>query len=168
MRFGEVEAICGRRRREREAHPPSDPSFLRFFFPSSPLLPLYPHRLSSPLPSAHSHSTVQPRDLRRVDSTTPNLVPTILVRKHTILATVLHIRCLVKADQVIIFDTVGTKDSKLQSGFIAHLTVSFFGSERRTKEGGFGADPIFGFFFVLLLLQTNLRLRNSEVPYEFR
>jgi magnesium transporter len=55
---------------------------------------------------------------------TPNLVPTILVRKHVILATVLHIRCLVKADQVIIFDTVGTKDSKLQSGFIAHLTVS--------------------------------------------
>ncbi|KAL7408831.1 hypothetical protein BDY24DRAFT_356684 [Mrakia frigida] len=80
---------------------------------------------------------LDPRDLRRVDSTTPNLVPTILVRKHTILATVLHIRCLVKADQVIIFDTVGTKDSKLQSGFIAHLT-------------------------------TNLRLRNSEVPYEFR
>jgi hypothetical protein len=68
-------------------------------------------------------SMLQPRDLRRVDSATPNLVPTIIVRQHAILATVLHIRALIKADTVVVFDVVGSRDSRLQSGFVDHLVV---------------------------------------------
>ena len=85
----------------------------------------------------------QPRDLRKIDSRIPNLVPTILVRKEAILVrlfieqsrlipfvlnrasqvNVLHIRALVKADAVVLFDTFGSADSRLHSVFLYHLEV---------------------------------------------
>ncbi|TFY78223.1 hypothetical protein EWM64_g5789, partial [Hericium alpestre] len=63
----------------------------------------------------------QPRDLRKIDSRIPNLVPTILVRRGYILANILHIRALVKADAVILFDSYGSTDSRLHSVFLYHL-----------------------------------------------
>lgn len=36
----------------------------------------------------------------------------------------LHIRALVKADAVVLFDTYGSADSKLHSVFLYHLEVS--------------------------------------------
>lgn len=88
----------------------------------------------------------QPRDLRKIDSRIPNLVPTILVRKEAILVrvftplssmylvihcfcqvNVLHIRALVKADAVVLFDTYGSADSRLHSVFLYHLEVRMFG-----------------------------------------
>ncbi|KAJ7474531.1 magnesium transporter [Mycena galericulata] len=64
---------------------------------------------------------LNPRDLRKIDSRVPNLVPTILVRKEAILVNILHIRALVKADTVILFDTFGSADSRLHSVFLYHL-----------------------------------------------
>ncbi|PFH47720.1 hypothetical protein AMATHDRAFT_6491 [Amanita thiersii Skay4041] len=64
---------------------------------------------------------LNPRDLRKIDSRVPNLVPTILVRKEAILVNILHIRALVKADAVILFDTYGSADSRLHSVFLYHL-----------------------------------------------
>ncbi|KIM42211.1 hypothetical protein M413DRAFT_18598 [Hebeloma cylindrosporum] len=61
------------------------------------------------------------RDLRKIDSRIPNLVPTILVRKEAVLVNILHIRALVKADAVILFDTYGSADSRLHSVFLYHL-----------------------------------------------
>ncbi|KAF8632144.1 hypothetical protein AX17_004886 [Amanita inopinata Kibby_2008] len=61
------------------------------------------------------------RDLRKIDSRVPNLVPTILVRKEAILVNILHLRALVKADAVILFDTYGSADSRLHSVFLYHL-----------------------------------------------
>ncbi|KAF9456010.1 hypothetical protein BDZ94DRAFT_1271994 [Collybia nuda] len=61
------------------------------------------------------------RDLRKIDSRVPNLVPTILIRKEAILVNILHIRALVKADAVILFDTYGSADSRLHSVFLYHL-----------------------------------------------
>ncbi|KAF9057174.1 hypothetical protein BJ165DRAFT_1418907 [Panaeolus papilionaceus] len=61
------------------------------------------------------------RDLRKIDSRIPNLVPTILVRKEAFLVNVLHIRALVKADTVVLFDTFGSADSRLHSVFLYHL-----------------------------------------------
>lgn len=83
----------------------------------------------------------QPRDLRKIDSRVPNLVPTILIRKEAILVSstvssvpprrqhlfqvnILHIRALVKADTVVLFDTYGSADSRLHSVFLYHLEVS--------------------------------------------
>lgn len=37
---------------------------------------------------------------------------------------ILHIRALVKADAVILFDTYGSADSRLHSAFLYHLEVS--------------------------------------------
>ncbi|KAK1223976.1 magnesium ion transporter [Marasmius sp. AFHP31] len=64
---------------------------------------------------------LDPRDLRKIDSRVPNLVPTILVRKEAFLVNILHIRALVKADTVILFDTYGSADSRLHSVFLYHL-----------------------------------------------
>ncbi|KAI0634727.1 hypothetical protein C8Q77DRAFT_1103701 [Trametes polyzona] len=64
---------------------------------------------------------LNPRDLRKIDSRVPNLVPTILVRKEAILVNILHIRALVKADTVVLFDTYGSADSRLHSVFLYHL-----------------------------------------------
>ncbi|KAJ3556661.1 hypothetical protein NP233_g11929 [Leucocoprinus birnbaumii] len=61
------------------------------------------------------------RDLRKIDSRVPNLIPTILVRKEAILVNILHIRALVKADTVLLFDTYGSADSRLHSVFLYHL-----------------------------------------------
>ncbi|KAF7291962.1 Magnesium transporter [Mycena indigotica] len=64
---------------------------------------------------------LNPRDLRKIDSRVPNLVPTVLVRKEAFLINILHIRALVKADSVIIFDSFGSVDSRLHSVFLYHL-----------------------------------------------
>ncbi|KAF8430863.1 Mg2+ transporter protein cora-like protein [Boletus edulis BED1] len=64
---------------------------------------------------------LNPRDLRKIDSRIPNLVPTILVRREAILINILHIRALVKADTVVLFDTFGSNDSRLHSVFLYHL-----------------------------------------------
>ncbi|KAJ6469386.1 magnesium transporter [Mycena sanguinolenta] len=64
---------------------------------------------------------LNPRDLRKIDSRVPNLVPTILIRKEAFLVNILHIRALVKADTVILFDTFGSADSRLHSVFLYHL-----------------------------------------------
>jgi magnesium transporter len=63
----------------------------------------------------------QPRDLRKIDSRVPNLVPTILVRKEAFLVNILHIRALVKADEILLFETDGSSDSRLHSVFLYHL-----------------------------------------------
>ncbi|KAI0341343.1 Mg2+ transporter protein cora-like protein [Trametopsis cervina] len=68
-----------------------------------------------------SEHRLNPRDLRKIDSRIPNLVPTILVRKEAILVNILHIRALVKADTVVLFDTFGSADSRLHSVFLYHL-----------------------------------------------
>ncbi|TFK49290.1 Mg2+ transporter protein cora-like protein [Heliocybe sulcata] len=68
-----------------------------------------------------SEHGLNPRDLRKIDSRTPNLVATILVREQAFLVNILHIRALVKADTVILFDTYGSVDSRLHSVFLYHL-----------------------------------------------
>ncbi|KAH9959470.1 Mg2+ transporter protein cora-like protein [Russula dissimulans] len=74
---------------------------------------------------------LNPRDLRKIDSRIPNLVPTILPRREAILVNVLHIRALVKADAVVLFDTYGSTDSRLHSVFLYHL-------EHNLKSRGYG------------------------------
>ncbi|KAH9989219.1 hypothetical protein BJV77DRAFT_948752 [Russula vinacea] len=74
---------------------------------------------------------LNPRDLRKIDSRIPNLVPTILPRREAILVNVLHIRALVKADAVVLFDSYGSSDSRLHSVFLYHL-------EHNLKTKGYG------------------------------
>ncbi|KAJ8595562.1 cora-domain-containing protein [Rhizopogon salebrosus TDB-379] len=75
---------------------------------------------------------LNPRDLRKIDSRIPNLVPTILIRKGAVLINILHIRALVKADTIVLFDSYGSNDSRLHSVFLYHL-------EHNLKARGSGA-----------------------------
>ena len=63
----------------------------------------------------------QPRDLRKLDSLTPNLVPIILTRRTCILISMLHLRVLIKPDRVIVFETAGSMESDVQRRFKWHL-----------------------------------------------
>ena len=62
-----------------------------------------------------------PRDLRKVDTGVHSIIPSILVRKNSILVNLLHIRALVKADLVLVFDVYGSTDSHTQSVFMYDL-----------------------------------------------
>ncbi|KAJ9064728.1 magnesium ion transporter [Entomophthora muscae] len=67
--------------------------------------------------SAHG---LQPRDLRKIDSTYANQMPAILVREQAILVNLLQIRALIKSDLVILFDSIAS-NSKQHSLFIYDL-----------------------------------------------
>lgn len=62
-----------------------------------------------------------PRDLRKVDTGVHTIIPSILVRKNSILVNLLHIRALVKSDLVLVFDVYGSTDSHTQSVFMYDL-----------------------------------------------
>ncbi|WVQ71779.1 hypothetical protein IAR50_001320 [Cryptococcus sp. DSM 104548] len=64
---------------------------------------------------------LDPRDLRKLDSLTPNLVPVILTRKTCILISMLHLRALIKPDKVIVFDSAGAQAMGVQKRFKEHL-----------------------------------------------
>lgn len=46
-----------------------------------------------------------------------------LVRKEAILVNILHIRMLIKANTIILFDAIGTTDSALLQSFVEDLSV---------------------------------------------
>lgn len=64
---------------------------------------------------------LQPRDLRKIDSTYANQLPAILVREQAILVNLLQIKALVKADLVVLFDSIGASYSRHHSLFIYDL-----------------------------------------------
>ncbi|KAG0271306.1 magnesium ion transporter [Linnemannia exigua] len=61
------------------------------------------------------------RDLRKIDSSFNNQMPVLLVRPEAILVNLGHIRALIKADLVVLFDSFGSTDSYNQSIFIYDL-----------------------------------------------
>ncbi|KKK25079.1 hypothetical protein P175DRAFT_0484553 [Aspergillus ochraceoroseus IBT 24754] len=75
-----------------------------------------------------------PRDLRKIDSST---LPHIFVRPSTILINLLHLRVLIKADRVLVFDAYGSTDSYMQSLFVYDLE----GKLRQKQPQGAGALP---------------------------
>ncbi|KAJ9311388.1 hypothetical protein DTO271D3_8365 [Paecilomyces variotii] len=75
-----------------------------------------------------------PRDLRKIDS---SVLPHILVRPGTILISLLHLRVLIKADRVLVFDAYGSTDSYAQSVFMYDLE----GKLRQKQAQTTGALP---------------------------
>ncbi|BGP19138.1 magnesium ion transporter [Rhodosporidiobolus nylandii] len=64
---------------------------------------------------------IPPRDLRKLDSGVPTVVPTILSRKSCIILTILHLRVAITAREVTIFDSVGSEDSYFKGLFVWSL-----------------------------------------------
>ncbi|KAF7191404.1 Mitochondrial inner membrane magnesium transporter mrs2 [Pseudocercospora fuligena] len=81
-----------------------------------------------------------PRDLRKIDS---SVLPHILVRPSAILINLLHLRCLIKHNRVLVFDVYGSTDSYAQSLFMYDLE-----GKLRQKQQSSGAA--------------------GNLPYEFR
>ncbi|KAF2722262.1 cora-domain-containing protein [Polychaeton citri CBS 116435] len=84
------------------------------------------------------------RDLRKIDS---SVLPSIVVRKNAILVNLLHIRCLIKWDRVLVFDVYGSTNSYAQSLFMYDLE-----GKLRQKLG----------------TATGSALKSEILPYEFR
>jgi hypothetical protein len=74
-------------------------------------------------------SCYQPRDLRKLDPRIPTEVWAILVRKGAILVNILHVRALIRADEVILFEApdstpdLGEIDERVHTAFLEHLQV---------------------------------------------
>ncbi|KAJ1962340.1 magnesium ion transporter [Dipsacomyces acuminosporus] len=64
---------------------------------------------------------LQARDLRKIDSKFVNQMPAILVRKHAILVNLLHIRALIEADRIVLFDSIGSTNDYTQGMLIYEL-----------------------------------------------
>ncbi|EKD02701.1 hypothetical protein A1Q2_02931 [Trichosporon asahii var. asahii CBS 8904] len=64
---------------------------------------------------------LDPRDLRKLDSITPSLVPVILTTRSCILISILHLKALIKPDRVIIFNPPGYQESEAARRFKEHL-----------------------------------------------
>jgi hypothetical protein len=80
------------------------------------------HHGSPPRPRFHSSQHgLLPRDLRKLEVGPQASSPSILVRKSSILVNLLHIRALVKADKVLVFDVTNGGDSHAQSIFMWDL-----------------------------------------------
>lgn len=71
-----------------------------------------------------------PRDLRKIDS---SLLPHFLVRPSAILINLLHIRCLIKHNRVLVFDAYGSADSYTQSVFMYDLEGKLSSREARSS-----------------------------------
>ncbi|KAJ5895813.1 uncharacterized protein N7473_005212 [Penicillium subrubescens] len=74
-----------------------------------------------------------PRDLRKIDSST---LPHILIRPSAILINLLHLRVLIKADRVLVFDAYGSTDSYMQSLFIYDLEGKLRQKQSQVAQAG--------------------------------
>ncbi|CAL5869035.1 uncharacterized protein PFLUO_LOCUS3263 [Penicillium psychrofluorescens] len=99
-----------------------------------------------------------PRDLRKIDSST---LPHILVRPSAILINLLHLRVLIKADRVLVFDAYGSTDSYMQSLFIYDLE-----GKLRQKQPQ-GAQPGVALPYELRALEAVLVSVTSGLEEEF-
>ncbi|KAL4977887.1 hypothetical protein BDW66DRAFT_131250 [Aspergillus desertorum] len=77
-----------------------------------------------------------PRDLRKIDSST---LPHIFVRPSTILINLLHLRVLIRADRVLVFDAYGSTDSYMQSLFVYDLEGKL--RQKQAQSTGAGSLP---------------------------
>lgn len=74
-----------------------------------------------------------PRDLRKIDS---SMLPSISIRPSTIIINLIHIRCLIRSDRVLVFDVYGSTDSYAQSLFMYDLEGKLRQKPSSTTAGG--------------------------------
>ena len=60
-----------------------------------------------------------PRDLRKIDTSSVDIIPTIIVKPHCILVNLLHIKALIEKDRLFIFDTTNL-DSAMKLGVLMY------------------------------------------------
>lgn len=111
-----------------------------------------------------SENKLFPRDLRKIDSSNVDVAPIIAVRTDCILINLLHIKALIKSNEVMIFDTSNPDYASKLSLFMYDLE-----SKLKTKmvhvpitSGKNGTDE------TPLSSTVNCYSNNPNQPYEFR
>lgn len=74
-----------------------------------------------------------PRDLRKIDSTNIDVAPSIAVRSNGILVNLLHIKALIKRNEVLVFDTASFESASKISLFMYDLESKL---QTRVVHGG--------------------------------
>ncbi|ERT00065.1 inner membrane magnesium transporter MRS2, mitochondrial precursor [Sporothrix schenckii 1099-18] len=97
-----------------------------------------------------------PRDLRKIDSSN---LPHILVRPAAILLNLLHLKVLIKADRVLLFDVYGSKTSYPQSAFMYDLQGRL---QQKQAPGAAGGLP-----YEFRALEAVLLSVTSELEADF-
>ncbi|CAK7216944.1 magnesium ion transporter [Sporothrix bragantina] len=97
-----------------------------------------------------------PRDLRKIDSSN---LPHILVRPAAILLNLLHLKVLIKADRVLLFDVYGSKTSYPQSAFMYDLQARL---QQKQTPGTAGGLP-----YEFRALEAVLLSVTSELEADF-
>ncbi|CAK7198946.1 magnesium ion transporter [Sporothrix eucalyptigena] len=97
-----------------------------------------------------------PRDLRKIDSSN---LPHILVRPAAILLNLLHLKVLIKADRVLLFDVYGSKTSYPQSAFMYDLQGRL---QQKQTPGAAGGLP-----YEFRALEAVLLSVTSELEADF-
>lgn len=97
-----------------------------------------------------------PRDLRKIDSSN---LPHILVRPAAILLNLLHLKVLIKADRVLLFDVYGSKTSYPQSAFMYDLQGRL---QQKPSAGTAGGLP-----YEFRALEAVLLSVTSELEADF-
>lgn len=100
-----------------------------------------------------------PRDLRKIDS---SVLPHILVRPSAILINLLHLKCLIKHNRVLVFDVYGSTDSYAQSLFMYDLEGKLRTKQASTPAGAVGGNLPYEFRALEAVLITVTQGLESE------
>jgi hypothetical protein len=116
----------------------------------------------------------QPRDLRKIDSRVPNLIPTILIRKEAILVGPLHTipDFVLLSSARSIFFTSGHLSKQTPLSFSIPMAQPTPGSILCSciiwRQAASDYVPLLAFQDVLSVEQHNLKAKGPGLPYEFR
>lgn len=94
-----------------------------------------------------------PRDLRKIDSSNVDVAPSIAVRHNCILVNMLHIKALIKSDQVMVFDVANQEYAQRLSLFMYDLE-----SKLKTKTVHVSNNPD----------SAPIYYSSMNQPFEFR
>lgn len=84
-----------------------------------------------------------PRDLRKIDSSNVDVAPTIAVRSNGILINMLHIKALIKRNEVLVFDTSSPKSAGRLSLFMYDLESKLKTKVVHTGMLGYNNNSLF-------------------------
>ncbi|SJM84229.1 related to Mitochondrial inner membrane magnesium transporter mrs2 [Zygosaccharomyces bailii] len=84
--------------------------------------------------------SLYPRDLRKIDTTAVDIIPSILVKPHCIVVNMLYIKALIEKDKVYVFDTANPS-AAAKLGVLMYDLESKLSSRRGPAANGTAPQP---------------------------
>lgn len=100
--------------------------------------------ISQPIPKARflSENKLYARDLRSIDRTPVSIIPSILVRKNSILVNLLHIKAMIKYNKVLIFDTHDMENTENNRKNASKLSLFMYDLENKLQSHHLNEDGL--------------------------